>query len=109
MAVTLINVFTMPKEKEEDFLREWTKTATHFSSTDAFIETHLHRNTGIGNDTFSFINIARWTSAEDWKREHTTYRPTEYDIEGVKGHPSIFEAVVDIERDKGADSRPIRW
>ena len=30
------------------------------NATDSgFLETHLHKNTGVGNSTFSFINIAR--------------------------------------------------
>lgn len=110
MAATLLNVFIVPAGSEEKFLTEWRKTAEHFSrNCDGFIETHLHRNTGAGNTTFTFINIARWKSAEAWRSSHSEYRPTEYDIEGVKGHPSIFEDVVNLEFGKGEDSRPIQW
>lgn len=110
MAVTLLNVFIVPEGKEEEFLANWKKTATHFSTHGTgFVETHLHRNTGVGNGTFQFINIARWKSADDWRNSHDEYRPTEYDIEGVKGHPAIFEDVVNLEFGKGDASRPIRW
>ena len=110
MAATLINVFSVPMDKLDDFLREWKKTCSYFEkNTPGFIETHLHRNTGTGNQSFQFINIARWTSAEAWYESHDKYRPTEYDIEGVKGHPAIFEDVVNVERGKGDASRPLRW
>ncbi len=110
MAATLINVFIVPEDMKDEFLTRWKKTALHFSTNvQGFVETHLHRNTGVGNGTFQFINIARWESAEAWRTAHTDYRPTEYDIEGVKGHPAIFEDVVNLEFGKGDESRPIRW
>lgn len=95
MAVTLINVFMVRADKEEEFRRNWQKSADTFSATPGFIETHLHRNTGVGNQTFQYINIARWVSADAWHDSHAAYPPTEYQIEGVKGHPAIFENVVD--------------
>ena len=110
MAVTLLNVFIVPEDKHDEFLENWKKTAKHFAGSNAgFVETHLHRNIGVGNGRFSFINIARWESAEAWRESHGAYRPTEYDIPGVEGHPAIFEDVVNLERGKGDDSRPIRW
>ncbi|MES2190083.1 MAG: antibiotic biosynthesis monooxygenase [Pseudomonadota bacterium] len=98
MPATLINVFIVPADKEEEFLSNWKKTANFFQSTPntGFIETHLHRNTGAGNGTFTFINIASWDSAEHWKNSHDAYSPTEYLIPGVKGHPSIYECIVDL-------------
>lgn len=97
MAVTLINVFIVPADREEEFLANWKQTSRFFSSqpNTGFIETHLHKNTGVGNGTFSFINIASWESPEHWKNSHDTYSPKEYLIPGVKGHPAIFECVVD--------------
>ena len=98
MAVTLINVFMVPADKEAEFLENWNKTSKVFSEKpqSGFIETHLHKNTGVGNQTFAFINIARWESADHWKSSHDAYTPTEYSIPGVKGHPAIFESIVDL-------------
>ena len=96
MAVTLLNVFIVPADKEDEFLTEWKKTANFFANTKGFLEAHLHRNTGKGNTTFRFINIAKWESPEAWYDSHEQYKPTEYNIPGVKGHPAIFEPVVDI-------------
>lgn len=101
MAVTLLNVFIVPEDKEEEFLENWRKTAAHFQKTDGFIECHFHRNTGVGNGTFKFINIAKWESAEAWRSSHQDYPPTEYQIAGVKGHPAIFESIVDLYHGQG--------
>jgi quinol monooxygenase YgiN len=96
VAVTLINVFIVPDAKEAEFLEHWRATTAVFSKRPGFLETHLHRNTGVGSDSFKFINIARWESAEAWRSNHDDYRPGEYSIAGVKGHPAIFECVADI-------------
>ena len=99
MAVTLLNVFIVPEDKEDEFLENWKRTCSHFQKTEGFIECHFHRNTGVGNDTFKFINIAKWESAEAWRVAHEDYPPSEYHIPGVKGHPAIFESVVDAYRE----------
>lgn len=56
MPVALINPFVVPADKEEEFLRAWNQTTRVFSSTPGFIETHLHKNTGVGDGTFQYIN-----------------------------------------------------
>jgi heme-degrading monooxygenase HmoA len=99
MEATLINVFIVPDELEEEFLKRWTQTSAHYRSGGALIEAHLHRNSGLGNNTFRYINVARWTSADAWREAHQDYVPGEYGIEGVVGHPSIYEAVADIYSD----------
>ncbi|MFC5219888.1 antibiotic biosynthesis monooxygenase family protein [Streptomyces coerulescens] len=96
MEATLINVFIVPADKEEEFLTNWHRTSEIYRDGGGLIEAHLHRNTGVGNGTFSFVNIARWVSAEAWRTAHVAYVPGEYSVEGVKGHPSIFENVADI-------------
>ena len=94
MSVKLINVFQMPPEQEDEFLRRWSETTQHYARTDGFIVTHLHRNTGVGNQTFSFINIAEWASAEAFINAHKEYVPGEESIPGISFHPGIFEEVV---------------
>ena len=96
MPATLINAFIVPADKEEEFLARWRETTTVFSRTPGFIEAHLHKNTGVGNGTFSFINIAKWQSAEAWQSTHATYTPREYAIPGVKPHPAIYEPIIDF-------------
>ncbi|WP_149086578.1 antibiotic biosynthesis monooxygenase family protein [Pseudomonas prosekii] len=96
MPVTLINVFNVPAEKEEEFLLHWKQTTDVFRRKKGFVETHLHRNTGVGNQTFQFVNIAKWESAEAWRSIHDEYQPSEYTLAGVKGHPAIFESVMNV-------------
>ena len=96
MSVILINTFIVPDDQEAEFLRHWKQTATFFSKRPGFIETHMHKNTGVGNGTFKFINYAKWESADAWRSNHDLYRPTEYDLPGVKGHPAIYEIVIDM-------------
>ena len=98
MAVTLLNVFIVPDDKEEEFFEDWRRTAAHFQGTEGFLECHFHKNTGVGNGTFKFINIAKWESADAWRIAHENYPPPEYGIPGVKGHPAIFESVCDLYR-----------
>jgi hypothetical protein len=93
---TLINVFIIPNDKEDEFLENWHRTSAVFQQDGGLIEAHLHRNAGVGNQTFQFINIARWTSAEAWRSAHEAYPPTEYSVEGVVGHPAIYSPVADI-------------
>ena len=104
MSVTLINVFNVPEDKQDEFLKNWKETTAVFSKRKGFIETHLHRNTGVGNQTFQFINIARWESAEAWRSNHSDYTPGEYSIPGVKGHPAIYECIVDVFGEAAASS-----
>ena len=47
MAVTLINVFVVPKEREDEFLQNWKLTTTVFVKDPGFIEAHLHRIPGL--------------------------------------------------------------
>ncbi len=103
MAVTLINVFNVPPVREAEFLEHWKQTTEVFKKKAGFIETHLHRNAGVGNQTFQFINIARWTSAEAWKSNHDDYKPTEYGVEGVRGHPAIFQTLINVYSDNIAE------
>ena len=104
MAVTLINVFIVPTDKKDAFLKEWKATTDVFRKKPGFIETHLHQNTGVGNSTFSFVNIARWTTAEEWRSTHDDYEPTEYSVPGVKGHAAIFETCIDVYSDSRSES-----
>lgn len=94
MTAKLINVFSIPADKEEEFLAHWKQTTSVFSRSKGFIEANLHRNTGIGNQTFLYINIAQWESPEAWRDTHAAYTPTEYHIPGVVGHPAVFEVVL---------------
>jgi heme-degrading monooxygenase HmoA len=94
MPVALINPFVVPADKEEEFLRAWNETTRVFSSAPGFIETHLHKNAGVGDKAFQYINIALWESADAWGATHGSYKPGEESIPGVEHHPGIFQEVI---------------
>ena len=94
MPVTLINAFTVPVEQEQEFLQRWTETTRVYARTSGFLETHLHRNIGVGNPKFQFINIAQWASAEAFIQAHKDYVPGEESIPGIEFHPALFEEII---------------
>ena len=108
MSVKLINVFIVPKDKEDEFVTNWRKSAAQFQLEPGFVDTHFHKNTGVGNPTFTFINIATWESADAWRIAHEKFPPTEYAVDGVKGHPAIFTPIIDVTRDS-ASPAPDGW
>ena len=100
----------VPAESEAEYLKRWKETTEIFRRKPGFIETHLHRNTGVGNTSFQYINIARWTSAAAWRSTHEEYQPGEYDVPGVKGHPAIFETVINVYSESlASDDRLAHW
>ncbi len=105
MAVILINPFVVPAEKEAEFLRAWNETTRVFSEAPGYIETHLHKNAGVGDGTFQFINVCLWESAESWNATHGGYKPGEESIEGVQHHPGIFQEVISAKSMRETDWR----
>jgi heme-degrading monooxygenase HmoA len=67
MSLTLVNLFTVPAEEAESFVARFRATVEKFSDLPGFGGTELHRNTGVGDQTYSFVNIATWESAEAWR------------------------------------------
>lgn len=59
--VVLINAFSVPPGKEEEFLTLWNKAAGLLIEKPGFIESRLHRSLG-PDSHFQFINFARWES-----------------------------------------------
>ncbi len=94
MPVTLINTFKVPAEQEQEFLKRWSETTAVYARTSGFLETRMHRNTGVGNPTFNYINIALWASNEAFIRAHKDYVPGEESIPGIEFHPAIYEEVM---------------
>lgn len=94
MTVTMINTFEVPPEHEDEFLKCWSETTGIYSRTSGFIETHMHRNTGVGNPTFNYVNIAIWASPEAFIKAHQDYVPGEESIPGIEFHPAIYEEIM---------------
>ncbi len=99
MAITLINPFVVPAEYDDDeFLRRWHEASDRLPHAPGFIEAHMHRNTGDGDQTFRFINIALWESAEAYRAAFRGPAPTPHEIAGVKFYPGLFEQFLDIKK-----------
>lgn len=96
MTVTLINVFKVPQEHEDTFIKTWNETSGVYAHTQGFIDTRMHRNTGVGSPTFTFINVATWASNEAFIQAHKDYVPGEESIPGVEFHPAIYEEIIAI-------------
>ena len=67
MSLTLINLFTVPEEEADGFAARFKAIAERFADAPGFGGTELHRNAGVGDPTYSFVNIAKWESAEAWR------------------------------------------
>jgi heme-degrading monooxygenase HmoA len=65
--IVLINVFSVPLEREGEFLERWNQHAIALIDQPGFVDTKLHRS--LGSDAqFSFINVARWESTEKFRQ-----------------------------------------
>jgi len=96
MPVTLINSFTVPPESEEEFLDAWRGTIDHFASAPGFIQARLHRNTGLNDTTFQYVNIALWEDVEAYRAVFRDFTPAGQRIPGVRAYPGLFEVYVEI-------------
>jgi heme oxygenase (mycobilin-producing) len=65
--VVLINVFSVPKGQEEEFLQRWGKHAEALIHEPGFIRTKLHRSLD-PEAQFNFINVAHWESVEAFRK-----------------------------------------
>ncbi|MEA5360815.1 antibiotic biosynthesis monooxygenase family protein [Amycolatopsis sp., V23-08] len=97
MTVTLINSFTVPPESEEEFLRTWRSTIDHFATAPGFIQTRLHRNTGLNDTTFRFVNVALWEDVESYRAVFRDFTPPGQRVAGVKAYPGLFEVCEEVD------------
>jgi hypothetical protein len=67
MTLTLVNLFTVAAEEEEGFVARFKATTERVGRPPGFGGTNLHLNTGVGDQTYRFVNLADWESAEAWR------------------------------------------
>ncbi|GIJ52091.1 hypothetical protein Val02_89770 [Virgisporangium aliadipatigenens] len=108
MTVVLINSFTVPAGREEEFLDAWNGTVAHFVTAPGFLGARLHRNLGHGDRTFQFVNVARWSDVGSYRAALKDFVPAGQRIEGVTAHPGLFEVCAELTptpRSSGAGGR----
>jgi quinol monooxygenase YgiN len=96
MPITLINSFIVPPDKEDDFLQTWRSTIDHFATAPGFIQARMHRNTGLNDTTFQYVNIALWEDAEAYHAVLRNFTPAGQRIPGVKACPGLFEIYAEV-------------
>jgi len=75
MAVTLINVFSVPKAKEEEFVKWWHDVKGDITKQQGFISGKFHKS--IKPDSkFNYINVAIWENEDVyWKAYEKSVTP----------------------------------
>jgi heme-degrading monooxygenase HmoA len=66
--VILVNIFTLDKADEQDFLKVWQSDADFMKQQPGFISTQLHRAIG---DSLVYLNYAVWESNVAFKTAFT--------------------------------------
>ena len=84
MAVTLINVFSVPKGRENDFVTWWEDVKTSITSQQGFISGKFHRSIR-SESRYNFINIALWENEEVyWKAYEKSVTPMKAKLEQLE-------------------------
>jgi heme-degrading monooxygenase HmoA len=92
MAVTLINVFSVPKGKEDEFVNWWQDVKANITKQPGFMSGKFHRS--IKPDSkFNFINVAIWENEDVyWKAYEKSVTPmkTKLGQLGVEMVPALY-------------------
>jgi heme oxygenase (mycobilin-producing) len=92
MAVTLINVFSVPNGRESDFVKWWQDVKEHITAQEGFVSGKFHRS--IKPDSrYNFINVALWENEEVyWKAHEKSVTPMKTKLEqlGVDMVPALY-------------------
>jgi heme oxygenase (mycobilin-producing) len=92
MPVTLINVFSVPKGKEDEFLKWWQDAKATITKQRGFISGKLYKS--IKPDSkFNFINVAIWENEEDWEAYEHRVMPMKVTFEhlGFQMVPALYD------------------
>ena len=93
MAVTLINVFTVPKGKEDDFVKWWQDVKSNITKQPGFISGKFHRSIK-PESKYNFINVAIWANEDVyWKAYENSAAPMKATLEqlGCEMVPALYD------------------
>lgn len=92
MPVTLINVFSVPTGKEEEFVRWWHEVKDNITKQPGFLSGKFHRSLK-PDSKFNFINVALWENEEMyWKAYQASAAPMKGKLDqwGVEMSPALY-------------------
>ena len=92
MAVTLINVFSVPKGKEDKFLTWWQDVKRNITAQPGFISGKFHRSLK-PESRYNFINVALWENeAVYWTAYEKSVTPMKIKLEelGIEMVPALY-------------------
>ncbi len=92
MAVTLINVFSVPKDKEAEFVQWWQDVKAQITKQEGFLSGTFHKS--IKPDSrFNYINVAIWDNETlYWKAYEKSVTPMKAKLRqlGVEMTPALY-------------------
>jgi heme-degrading monooxygenase HmoA len=97
MAVTLINVFSVPKGKEDDFVKWWEDVKATITAQQGFMRGRFHRSIK-PESRFNFINVAVWENEEVyWKAYEKSVMPMKAKLQqwGVEMTPALYSVALE--------------
>jgi heme oxygenase (mycobilin-producing) len=96
--VVLINVFSVPRGKEDEFVAWWKEVSEGMKKQPGFLDARLHRSLK-PDDRFQFINVAHWASPEAHRkaRETVSTPPVKLRLAelGVEMTPALYTVEVE--------------
>jgi heme-degrading monooxygenase HmoA len=95
MAVTLINVFSVPKGREDEFVKWWQDVKGNITSQPGFISGKFHRSIK-PESKYNFINVAIWDNEDVyWKAYEKSVTPMKSKLAqlGVEMVPALYNVV----------------
>ena len=92
--VVSINIYSVPKGKEEEFVRWWFDMRERLISGKGFVAGHLHRNLD-PDARFNFINVAEWENDlySTLYKENAAQMKAEVSQFGAEMTPGLFSVV----------------
>ncbi len=70
MPVTLVNCFTVPAGREDEFFKLWQEVNAYMRGQAGYLGHKLYRAMG-PDASFSFVNVAHWESASHFRASHS--------------------------------------
>ena len=92
MAVTLINVFTVPTSQQDEFVKWWQDVKATITKQPGFISGKFHRSLK-PDSKYNFINVAIWENEEVyWNAYGKSVTPMKTKLEqlGVEMVPALY-------------------